>query len=103
MTRRPFPIATLLAICLAVAATGCTVLPIAFDRSTIPSARATLVGLEDVQHQLDSARTTRDKNVEAAQDSRPVSAHGSASGAYERWADDEVKELPEVETSVIQQ
>ncbi len=90
---------TILALCLPFAAAGCAVLPMAIDRSTVPSTRNALTGLEEAQHQLDTAAAVRNKNLEAGGRSRD--AHGSVSGAYTRWSNDEVKELPDIRTTVI--
>ncbi len=89
------------ALCLTLAATGCAVLPLALDRTTLPSSRSVLVKLEEAQHLIDTAETVRNRNVKAAAGGRPKDAHGSVSGAYSRWSNDEAKELPEVATMVI--
>ena len=92
---------TTLALCLSLAAAGCAVLPMAVDRTALPSTRAALAGLKEARTQLDAANTVYTTNMKAA-GQRPRDAHGSTSGAYTRWSDDEVKELPAVTTIVTE-
>ena len=91
----------ILALCLTLAATGCAVLPLALDRTTLPLSRSVLVKLEEAQRLIDTAEAVQNRNVKAAASGQLRDAHGSVSGAYSRWSNDEAKELPEVRTMVI--
>ena len=90
----------ILTVCLAVGVAGCAVLPVALDRSFIPSSRVALAEIAATQRQLDTAWAAYDKSFEAGA-AEPVSAHGSLYGAYQRLVNDQVRELPEAEAIVI--
>jgi len=89
--------AVLLAGWLATTA-GCAVLPIAIEG--MPSSRVALVGMEEAQDLLADSWTHYEKNFAAVADRQPVSAHGATYAAYQRWVDDEVRELPDVSQTI---
>ena len=92
-----FPV--LLAGWLAASA-GCAVLPIAIERG-MPSTKVALDGMEQAQDLLADSWMYSEKNFAAVADRQPVSAHGATHAAYRRWVDDEVRELPDPQESVI--
>ena len=69
-------------------------LPVALQRP-LPSTSMALDGMEEAQRSLAEVWTDSEKNVEAAANSRPVAMYGAPQAAYQRWVDDEVRELPE--------
>ena len=75
------------------ASAGCAVLPVAIERG-MPSTTVALDGIEDAQDLLADSWTHYEKNFAAVADRRPVSAHGATHAAYQRWVNDEVRELP---------
>ena len=92
----------LLSILLAAglaAGAGCAVLPVALQRP-LPSTGMALEGIETTQRSLAETRTYSGRNLGAVGSGRPVSAHGSAQAAYQRWVDDEVRELPSPASTV---
>ena len=82
------------------ASAGCAVLPIAIERG-MPSTTVALDGMEEAQRSLADMRAYSEKNFAAVADRQPVSAHGATHAAYRRWVDDEVRELPAPQESVI--
>ena len=86
---------TVLAGWLAASVAGCAVLPVAVYRP-LPSTRVALDGMQEAQRNLADAWAYAETNFEAAEqsDSR-VAAHGATHGAYQRWVNDEVRELPD--------
>lgn len=84
---------------LAVAAAGCAVLEMSVERP-LPSAHGVLVGIQDAQRGLADWRTHAEKNLQAGAAAQPVAAHGATQAAYQRWVDDEVRELPEPSRTV---
>ena len=88
----------LLAVLLAASA-GCAVLPVAIRG--LPPTSVALDGIEDTQDLLADSWTHYEKNFAAVSERQPVSAHGATHAAYQRWVDDEVRELPEPQESVI--
>ena len=75
------------------ASAGCAVLPVAIRG--MPPTSVALDGMEDAQDLLADSWTHYEKNFAAVADRRPVSAHGATHAAYQRWVNDEVRELPE--------
>ena len=59
-----------------------------------------LSGFEAVQRSLDDIRADYADSRETAPSERPVAFHGATQAAYQRWVDDEVRELPESSTSI---
>ena len=86
---------TVLAGWLAASVAGCAVLPVAVYRP-LPSTRVALDGMQEAQRSLADTWAYAETNFEAAEqsDSR-VAAHGATHGAYQRWVNDEVRELPD--------
>ena len=84
---------------LAVTVGGCAVLPIAIERGMPPSSVA-LDGMEEAQRSLADSWTYYEKNFEAVAAGQPVSAHGATHAAYQRWVNDEVRELPSVSQTI---
>ena len=80
---------------LAASVAGCAVLPVAVYRP-LPSTRVALDGMQEAQRSLADAWVYSETNFEAAEqsDSR-VAAHGTTHAAYQRWVNDEVRELPD--------
>ena len=68
--------------------------PLSFHQ-TLPSTRMALVSIEGAQRSLDDASADYADSLEADQAERPVAAYGATHNAYQRWATDEVRELPE--------
>ena len=91
-------LAVLLAAWLATTA-GCAVLPIAIERG-MPPTRVALDGMEEAQRSLTDMWASSEKNFAAVADRQPVSAHGATHAAYQRWVDDEVRELPDVSQTI---
>ena len=91
----------LLPVLLAVAAAsaGCAVLPLAAGRP-LPSPAVALDGIAETQHHLGDSWTFYQEHVEAVATARPVAAYGATQAAYQRWVDDEVRELPDPSTSI---
>ena len=89
------------AVLAAVLATtaGCAVLPVAVERS-LPPSRAALDGMAEAHDQLTELWPAYEHNFAAAANRRPVAAHGATHAAYQRWVNDEVRELPEVSETV---
>ena len=79
---------------------GCAVLPIAIERG-MPSTKVALDGMEQAQDLLADSWMYYENNFAAVADRQPVSAHGATHAAYQRWVDDEVRELPDPQESVI--
>lgn len=79
---------------------GCAVLPIAIERG-VPSTGVALDGMEQAQALLADSWAHYEKTFAAVAERQPVSAHGAPHAAYRRWVDDEVRELPEPQESVI--
>ncbi len=79
--------------------TGCAVLPIAIERG-MPPTRVALDGMEEAQRSLTDMWASSEKNFAAVADRQPVSAHGATHAAYQRWVDDEVRELPDVSQTI---
>ena len=78
---------------------GCAVLPVAIKRD-LPSTKVALDGMEEAQRSLTDMRAYSEKNFAAAADRPPVSAHGATHAAYQRWVNDEVRELPDVSQTI---
>ena len=78
---------------------GCAVLPVAIKRD-LPSTRVALDGMEEAQDLLADSWTHYEKNFAAVTDRQPVSAHGATHAAYQRWVNDEVRELPDVSQTI---
>ena len=91
-------LAVLLAVWLATTA-GCAVLPIALKRPMPPMSVA-LDGMAEAQDFLADSSTYYERTFAAAADRRPVAAHGATHAAYQRWVDDEVRELPAVSETI---
>ncbi|MCE2484441.1 MAG: hypothetical protein J4F42_02920 [Desulfurellaceae bacterium] len=81
------------------ASAGCAVLPIAIERG-VPSTRVALDGMQEAQDLLADSWTHYEKNFAAVADRQPVAAHGATHAAYQRWVDDEVRELPDVSQTI---
>ncbi len=90
-------VACLLSTVLVATVTGCAVLPVAIERP-LPSPAVALVGMEETQRHLADAWTFYAEHFEA--EARPVAVHGATQAAYQRWVDDEVRELPDPSTSI---
>ena len=86
---------------LAVAAlcTGCSVVPLSLHQ-TLPSTRMALVGLEESPRSLNDLRTEYENSQDTTPAGRPVAAYGATSAAYQRWVNDEVRELPAVSHTI---
>ena len=97
----PNPQSLTLPLLLAVAAicAGCAVVPLSFHQ-TLPSTRMALSGIEEARRSLDDIGTDHAESLAAAPPARPVAAYGATHGAYERWATDEVRELPDVSQTI---
>ena len=91
----------ILALWLAVSATGCGVMPLALDRIRLPSTRMALTKMQEAQGRLAAAQAVYNSQRTAAPVQRPVSAHGATQEAYRRWVEDGVRALPEVEGIVL--
>ena len=91
----------LLPALLAVAMTsvGCSVVPLSLHQ-TLPSTRMALSSIEETRRSLDDIGTDHEESLAAAPAARPVAAYGATHGAYERWATDEVRELPDVSQTI---
>jgi hypothetical protein len=79
-------------------AAGCAVLPIAIRG--MPPTSVALDGMEETQDLLADSWTHYEKNFAAVTDRQPVSAHGATHAAYQRWVNDEVRELPDVSQTI---
>lgn len=79
-------------------AAGCAVLPIAIEG--MPSTRVALDGMEEARDLLADSWMQYEKNFAAVADRQPVSAHGATHAAYQRWVNDEVRELPDVSQTI---
>lgn len=88
-----------LAVCLTLGATGCAVLEVAILRP-LPPPGVALAGIDHAQQSLADSQAYAQKNIEAAATGRPVASHGASRAAYQRWANDDVRELPEPSTTV---
>ena len=62
---------------------------------TLPSTRMALSSTEGAQRSLDDIRADYEGSLEADPAERPVAAYGATHNAYQRWVNDEVRELPE--------
>ena len=82
------------------AGAGCAVLPIAIERG-MPSTTVALNGMEEAQDLLADSWTHYENNFAAIATRPPVAAHGATHAAYQRWVDDEVRELPDPQESII--
>ena len=80
-------------------ATGCAVLPVAIKRDLL-STRVALDGMQEAQRSLTAMWAYSEKNFAAVAGRQPVSAHGATHAAYQRWVDDEVRELPDVSQTI---
>ncbi len=100
MPPNPQPL-RLLPVLLAVVMTcaGCSVVPLSLYQ-TLPSTRMALDGLEEAQRSLDDTRAEYADSLETAPAERSVAAHGATHNAYQRWATDEVRELPDVSQTI---
>ena len=88
----------LLAGWLTLGSAGCAVLPIALDRTRLPSSRVALAAIEEARGYIALAQAHSQSPRAAGQ---PVSSYGSVHAAYRRWAQDQVRELPDVQTDVL--
>ena len=84
---------SLVLLVLLAASAGCAVLPVAIRG--LPPTRVALDGMEEAQDLLADSWTHYEKNFAAVADRQPVAAHGAPHAAYQRWVNDEVRELPE--------
>ena len=100
-SRIPSPQSLTLPLLLAVAAlcAGCAVAPLSLHQ-TLPSTRMALSSAEGAQRSLDDTRADYEDSLETASTERPVAAYGATHGAYQRWATDEVRELPDVSQTI---
>ena len=76
-----------------LAAAGCAVLPLAMQRP-LPSPAVALAGLEETQQRLADSWAFYAQPPDVAT-ARPVAVHGATQAAYQRWVNDEVRELPD--------
>ena len=83
----------------ALAGAGCSVVPLSLHQ-TLPPTRMVLSGLERAQRSVAEVGTYPEKNFEAVETGRPVAAYGAAQRAYQRWVNDEVRELPSVSQTI---
>ncbi len=92
------PLSPLLLVLLAgwlpVGVAGCAVLPVAVMRP-LPSTSVALAGLEETRRSLTDAWAYSEKNFAAVANNEPVAAYGATHAAYQRWVNDEVRELPD--------
>jgi len=86
---------------LAVAAicAGCSVVPLSLHQ-TLPSTRMALSSIEGAQRSLDDTSADYEDSLETTPAERPVAAYGATHGAYQRWVNDEVRELPDVSQTI---
>lgn len=88
----------LLAAWLAATA-GCAVLPVALTRPMPPTSVA-LDGMAEAHDFLADSEAYYAHTFAAVTDRQPVAAHGATHAAYQRWVNDEVRELPEVSETI---
>ena len=92
-------LAVLLAGGLSLVAAGCAVLPIALQRP-LPSTGMALRSMETAQERLAEMQDSAANQFEAASVTQPRAVHGAPQAAYQRWVDDEVRELPSPASTV---
>ena len=92
-------VAVLLAGGLSLVAAGCAVLPIALQRP-LPSTGMALRSMETAQERLAEMQDSAASQFEAASVTQPRAVHGAPQAAYQRWVNDEVRELPSPASTV---